>query len=127
MRIAGCCAVLLLVSVQFGCNVCSDEAVSNTSSPDAVLVATSFVRNCGATTDFSSMVSVHRKDTGFKEEREIVFVAKGRHDLLVSWTGPKTLSIRCTSCGRKDVFRQVVALGSVDVAFDIGSSSLKDK
>lgn len=114
-------AVCLLGCLLLACNPCSDQVVSDVKAPEGVLTATSFLRNCGATTDFSSIVSVHRNSVGFREDREIVFVAKGRHDLFVSWGGPKALSIRCPSCTRKDIFRQVSALGDIDVSFDIGT------
>ncbi len=118
-RTSGRYTVCLLVSLLLGCHNCSDQVVSELMSPDAALTATSFVRNCGATTDFSSQVSVHGESAGFREDREIVFIARGRHDLVVSWTGPKALSVRCLSCARKDVFRQVAALGNIDITFDL--------
>lgn len=109
----------LFVGFLLGCNVCADQVVSQADSPDAVLAITSFVRNCGATTDYSSMVSVHRKSEGFRDEQDVVFVAKGRHDLSIKWTRPRALLIACSSCKRKQIFRQVTALGDIDVAYQL--------
>ena len=113
-RILSACAFIGLL---LACNFCSDQVVSHTDSPDAVLTVTSFVRNCGATTDYSSKVSVHRKSEGFRDEQDVIFVVKGRHDLSINWTGPRALSIACSSCGRRETFRQLTALGDIDVAY----------
>ena len=115
---AGCLLACLLA----GCNPCSDEIVSETTSPDGVLTATSFVRNCGATTDFSSIVSIHRKSEGFGNDDDIVFVVKGQYELTPNWTDAKTLSIECYGCVRANIFRQVSALGSIDMVYQLGSA-----
>ena len=102
------------------CSPCSDTPRSKTVSADGRLVANVFERNCGATTDFSSMVNVQSSSDKFLADEGLVFVAKGRYDLSVAWTGPKTLFITCVSCSRKNVFREVVALGDVDVKYSLG-------
>ncbi len=110
--------VLCVVSILTGCNPCSDEVLSEVHSPDGVMTATLFIRDCGATTDFSSIVSIHRKGRGFRSEDDRVFVAKGRHDFDITWTGPNALMIRCGNCAPKEVFRQTAKLGKIDISFD---------
>jgi len=119
MQCGACIAICLL----WACGLCEDQMISEATSPDGILVATAFVRNCGATTDFSSMVSVHKKSDGFRDDRDIIFVAKGRHDIAANWNGPNTLSIRCNSCIRTEIFRQVTILGSIDIVYQLGSTS----
>ena len=114
--------VPLLTCLLLGCNTCSDQVSGEVLSADGVLNATSFVRNCGATTDLTSIVSIHRNDEGFRDDKSFVFVAKGRHQLVVTWVGPKALSIRCPGCARADIFREVTALGHVDIVFDMASA-----
>jgi hypothetical protein len=83
-------------------------------------VANVFERNCGATTDFSSMVNVQSASDKFRPDEGLLFVAKGRYDLSVAWAGPRTLLITCPSCARKNVFREVIALGDIDVKYSLG-------
>jgi hypothetical protein len=110
------CSVAWLLS----CSPCSDTPTSKAASADGRLVANVFERNCGATTDFSSMVNVQSSSDKFRADEGLVFVAKGRYDLSVAWIGPRTLFITCVSCSRKNVFREVVALGDVDVKYSLG-------
>lgn len=102
------------------CNPCSDTPRSKAVSPDGRLVANICERNCGATTDFSSMVNVQSTSDKFRAEEGLLFVAKGRYDLSVAWTGPRTLVISCATCSRRNVFREVVALGDIDVRYSLG-------
>jgi len=111
----GCLLGFLLAA----CNPCSDEILSETTSPDGVLTATFFIRNCGATTDFSSIVSIHRKSEGFRNDDGIVFVANGQNQPTLNWTDAKTLSIECRECTRTNIFRQVSALGNVDLVYHL--------
>lgn len=120
-------AAALLACLMSGCGLCSDEVASEVVSPDGVLAATWFVRNCGATTDFSSIVSVHRKSEGYRDDQDIVFVVAGRAHLVITWIGPNTLSIECADCRRADIFRQVAAFGSVDIMCQLPSSSVPDR
>jgi hypothetical protein len=108
------CVVVLLAT---GCNPCGDEVMSNIHSPDGALTATALIRDCGATTDFSTVVKVHRKGAWIRDHNEIVFVAKGRHDLEMKWNGPAALTIRCGRCSRKDIFREVTGFENVSISF----------
>ena len=89
-------------------------------SPDGGLVANIYERNCGATTDFSSMVNVQSTADKFRPDEGLLFVAKGRYDLSITWTAPRTLIITCPNCLRKNVFREVVAFGDIDVRYGLG-------
>jgi hypothetical protein len=113
-------SVLVLVAaamVMIGCSICSTEVVQGSRSPDGVLQATWYTKNCGATTDFSTVVSVHRPDTSYKDDSDIVFVAKGRQTIKLTWTAPHQLSVECDSCGRASIFREVTKIGDIDVSF----------
>jgi hypothetical protein len=106
--------ILFLSLISCG-GVCADKIVTESISPDGALKATVFIRDCGATTDFSEMVSIHRPDNTFKDDSDLVFVAKGRGQLGVSWAGPRQLSIECDGCQRKDIFREVAKLADIDI------------
>ena len=114
-----CLLVVLVCNLiwQASCGLCGDDVKSKATSTDGQLVAYVYERNCGATTDFSAMVNVQSSREQFHGDEGILFVAKGRYDLSVEWTSPRALLITCSRCSRKDVFRQVVAFGDVDVKF----------
>src|SRR4051812_33735603 len=95
-------AVLLILAngcTLIGC-MCSDDVLSRNTSPDGTLVATLFRRDCGATTDYSTIVSVSGLSENFKDEKIRVFVAKGQHGITIKWTARRALSVECDSCSR---------------------------
>jgi len=104
------------------CNACSDTLKSKAVSVDGRLAANVFERDCGATTDFSSIVNVQSASDKFRGEEGLLFVARGRYDLSVTWTGPRSLVINCRGCSRNNIFREVVALGDIDVRYNLGSA-----
>ena len=108
---------LSLSMIAAGCArlMCNDAVNSEVRSPDGVLVATWFTRNCGAMTDYATTVNLHRPDSGFRGDSDTVFVAEGRYALKMKWTGPRRLTIQCDGCARKQIFRAVTMLGDVDI------------
>jgi transcription elongation factor Elf1 len=122
-RLAFGCAVILLLTAASACNICSDEVLSHTSPPDGVVTATAFVRNCGATTDFSTIVSVHNSSDGYGNEHDFVFVVKGRPDLKAIWNGPNKLIISCANCIRANVFRQITVVADIDIFYEIDAAA----
>lgn len=102
------------------CNHCGDALKSRAVSSDGHLVASFYERNCGATADFSSMVNVQSASDKFDGDEGRLFVAKGRYDISVTWTGPKALLISCTGCSRNNIFREVSVEGDLDVSYSLG-------
>ncbi len=99
------------------CGLCSNQLVRTARSPDGIVEATWYVRSCGATTDVSTMVSVHQPNSSYTDDSDLVFVAKGKYILELSWSGPRELIIGCEGCLRKNVFRETTHIGDIDVAF----------
>ena len=66
-----------------------------------------FVRDCGATTDFSTIISLHGSSSSFKEQDHFVFVIKGRAKIELLWTGPRQLSVKCPTCQAGDIYKQL--------------------
>lgn len=110
---------LCFCSMALGCArlMCDDAVNSEVRSPDGVLVATWFTRNCGATTDYATTVNIHQAGSSFRDDSGTVFVAEGRHHLDVKWPDAKHLSIECDGCNRAQVFRTVTILGDRDITF----------
>jgi hypothetical protein len=111
-----CCSVVWLLS----CNPCRDTVRSKVSSADGKLVANVFERNCGATTDFSLMLNVQNSSAKFRPDDGLVFVAKGRYNLSVAWTRRRSIVVTCSNCPRSNIYREVVALGDVDIQYNLG-------
>jgi hypothetical protein len=58
-------------------------------------MATVFERNCGATTDYVTAVSIREAGTAFSGDRwGDVFRIKGLPRVSVSWAGPRVLVIK---------------------------------
>lgn len=116
LPLALACSLIWLLS----CSPCTDTPKSKAVSADGQLAVNVYERNCGATTDFSSMVNVQSASDKFRSDEGVLFVAKGRYELSITWTGPRTLLITCPNCSRKNIFREVVALGDIDVRYNLG-------
>jgi hypothetical protein len=115
------CYLISLLS----CSPCSDTPKSKAVSADGQLAANVYERNCGATTDFSSMVNVQKASDKFDGDEGRLFVANGRYDISVTWIGPRVLLIRCAACSRGNIFREVVVDGDIDVSYSLTSDSRK--
>jgi hypothetical protein len=99
-----------------GCG-CSNKFIAGADSPDGTLRATVFERDCGATTDFSRIVSISGKEEDFNRENSFVFVVKGEKDIQLQWTGRRQLSVECRACTKTVVFKQLTALREVEIKY----------
>ena len=110
--------ILLAVYPLVGCNlVCHDKVASESASPDQMLAATAFVRDCGATTEFSTITTLHKQGSGFRDDEDIVFVAKGVHKLQVAWTAQRAVKVQCTDCQRNQIFKEVTKVADIDISY----------
>ena len=108
--------IVLLLLASCG-DPCSNEVHAESLSSDKSLNAIWFVRDCGATTDFSTIVSVSRVGEPYKKEEYLAFVAKGRQKLRLVWEGSDRLAIECIGCERRDIFKQVTVIGKVQISY----------
>jgi hypothetical protein len=92
------------------------------ASADGKLIAHVFERNCGATTDYSSIVNLQNPSDKFDGNDDVLFVAKGRYDLSVRWMGAKELLVTCPGCLRSNIFRQGTVEGGVDIKYVLGTN-----
>jgi hypothetical protein len=93
---------------------CGTDEVSRATSPDEALDAVVHVRNCGATTDFNTNVSILRAGDASNHPGN-VFVAErggaslspvGGVEVTLRWLGPEHLLV--TYDDRAEVFLQVI-------------------
>ena len=88
---------VLVAALMLGCDMCGDENLIEVASPDNRLIASAFVRNCGATTDYVAHVQIRRNRRWFQEV-ETVFVAEGVTDPSVRWVTADNIEISCNGC-----------------------------
>ena len=112
---AAVAASLMLAS----CGVCGNVRVQTVTSPDGTTQATFFVRDCH--TSSISIVNLQAADVEFNAGQGRVFLANGKQNVSVEWTGPRTLLVKCSSCSREDVSKANNALGDIGVRYVFGS------
>lgn len=82
---------------------CSDSVITESESPDGRYSATFFERDCGATTDYTSLVSLRESRRDFDAENaDLVVVVEGRYHIEMQWTSRRSLLI---DPGDGEIFR----------------------
>jgi hypothetical protein len=95
---------VVVASLSVGCSLCGNDEVLRVSSPDAKLEAVVFQRDCGATTGFSTQISIVAKGTSLPNSGGNVYVADTDHgkapsakwggpEVDVLWTGQRTVKV----------------------------------
>ncbi len=110
---------ILTLSILQGCSLCGDEVVQRAVSPDGGLVATHYVRDCGATTDYVSILNLQPAKEKFKAEQGVLFSVKGEQRIGVQWVSPKRLQVTCRTCVHDNVYRQIVRTDGIDIEYDL--------
>ncbi len=77
---------------------CSDKLLSEQLSPEKSLIAQSYERNCGATTDFSTIIVI-RKNHHLSQQGlpAITAAAKGRVSVDIKWISESQIKIKSSS------------------------------
>lgn len=77
---------------------CSDKLLSEHLSPEKSLVAQSYERNCGATTDFSTIIVIRKRHQLSKQDvPAITAAAKGRVRVNVKWISESQIKIKSST------------------------------
>jgi len=120
------CTYLLLVAL-LGCNVvgcnsvssalCKDDVQTASASPRGNFIASVKLRDCGATTDFSSVISI--KDVGGSSQisEEDVFVLRGDNAISIKWIDDNTLKVECEECDPKNIFKKLESWNRVEIRY----------
>lgn len=96
---------------------CQNTSLVSSESPSHKVVATVFERNCGATTDFSRMVSLSSPGSDIFDDRRVVYIVNGQHDVEIEWADADTVRITCSTCADKDIFRKSVKIDNVEIVY----------
>lgn len=95
--------LMLLLLVSCDINLCSNDLIDEVTSPSGKYVASTFERNCGATTPYISIVSLRSANTKFTPEdhENWVFKIRGRSSLEVSWVAIDKIKISYSGTGNE--------------------------
>lgn len=121
-------ALLVLVTLMLGAcsDICANTVVSQAAAPGGKVSAVMFQRDCGATTGYSTQVSV--LETGQQPSGAgNAFVADDNHGSAdaakwggpwadMKWLGPDRLLIRYD--GRSRIFTQQDAVSGVQISYE---------
>ncbi len=100
-----------------GCDgLCANEQLSESTSPSGRLRAVTFRRDCGATTGFSTQVSVLVASKPLPNEAGNVFIIEGEPRTIVRWITDQHLSISCSDPARD--FKHETSFGDVQITYD---------
>lgn len=125
--------IILIVGFIFLYNftgyICGNDIVSVSKSSDQKKTAIVFRRNCGATTDFSTQVSVRNNETILNSETGNVLIIDDNNDrdmsgfylngspvVEASWIGPNELLLKFSSEAR--VFKQKTSWYGVKIDYE---------
>lgn len=111
--------LLLMAALNSSCDEvmgCGNEVVQATVSPSGARTAIAFVRDCGATTGYSTQVSIVRG-----QERDITgggnaFIVEGRPELEMRWLSESELLLGRPGSGR--IFRQETQVDGVALKYE---------
>ena len=113
--------VLLLGAFLGSCDasLCSNELINEVASPNGKYIASVFERNCGATTPYVRVVSLHSSDAKLAPEDsdDWVFTIHGQSDVKVSWIADDKLKVSYSGTGEQPTRREKKWKGIV-IAYD---------
>jgi hypothetical protein len=82
--------IAILVGINAGCDLCGNQEISRLPSPDGKLEAVIFGRDCGATTDFTTQISIVAKGASVQRGSGNTFIGDSNHGATprARWGGP---------------------------------------
>jgi hypothetical protein len=113
---------------KFSSGMCENQIVSEIPSPDKLLKVVIFERSCGATTDFSTQISLLALSSSLPDDVGNIFAADANHgraqraawgapEVQVTWTSNRNLRIQYHQAAR--IFRAEKQLKDVSIDYDI--------
>ena len=95
---------------------CSDDVMQRITSPDGQYEAELFVRNCGATTPFSTQVDISQNSSGDNLD---VFYIKGIFSMRIQWIDSNNLKISYENVDREAIFKQVNDWQDIHISYEL--------
>lgn len=97
--------------------LCNDTIKLESRSPSGKYIVTLYERNCGATTDFSTIANLRSASDRFDSEQGDIFVLKGRSPVNLSWSGDTNLHVQCDQCSANRIFKQETLWTDVHITY----------
>ena len=107
--------LILLSALVAGCDMCGNEVLQSITSPSGELKVEVFSRDCGATTGFSTQVSIISADDRLPNEGGNILVLDGTVPIKVQWRSDSTLTV--DGLGTSQVFKQESSLAGVSIIY----------
>ena len=96
---------------------CGETLIQSAVSPDGA-TAKVVVVNCGATTDFITLVNLESNRTKIRDYG-LLFGYKGKADVQIEWSGERALKITCPECDGKRVYRAVQKEEQYEITYSL--------
>ena len=102
---------------------CDEHFKIDSQSPEQYLVATMYVRDCGAFSETVSHVNLREKGEKLSPDARglistgEVFAAQGNHTIYLIWKDERHLSIECVGCGAKQVLKKEASWKEVQISY----------
>ena len=118
MKIVGIVlAIFGVVAFVLGCNsVCGNEPRFSQSSPSGKYQVVVFNRDCGATSGFSTHVSIRESSGALPNDAGNVLILDGTVPLSIRWITESRVAIK--GVGGAKVFKQKGIVAGVEVAYE---------
>ena len=97
-------------------DLCANDNLRESVSPNGTLKAVLFRRDCGATTSYSTQVSILPTSRQLPNEAGNVFIVGGEPLVVVRWLDDRHLSI--SGGGAATAFKHVSAFNGVQITYD---------
>lgn len=107
---------VLLRFFAFPEDFCTNDNLRESVSPNATIKAVLFRRDCGATTTYSTQVSILPVSRKLPNESGNVYVAGGEPTVIVRWIDDRHLSI--SGGGAATVFKHLSVFAGVQITYD---------
>ncbi|MCY7279007.1 MAG: hypothetical protein LH702_36040 [Phormidesmis sp. CAN_BIN44] len=94
---------------------CGNTLLSEQFSPQRTLILSRYERDCGATTDFVTIVSIRQRNQLFKHDSNAtIAVAKGKLSLDFEWVSETRVKIKSSG----ELFRKENRFSDVDITYE---------
>ena len=109
--------VLLLYGAgyYFLSGICANTVITSSVSPSGKWKAILFERNCGATTGFSSQISLLKSDSELNNEAGNIYIAKGYpKGYNINWKSDDSVTISGTSA---DSIKKIARFNDIQITY----------
>jgi len=98
---------VVIVFFLAGCDLCDNSLRKESSSPSGEAIASVFLRNCGATTPFITVVTMRnvKSKLNMNKHENWVFTAHDESDIELSWETEEKLLIKYSTYDTKPTKR----------------------